>query len=273
MWDAPQSARYHNIMEQLRRFAATDNAGEVSLAVRSRMATRPGQPGLVWLGGFRSDMTGTKAEAMIALAQDLGAASLRFDYSGHGESGGRFVDGTISAWVQQCLALVRTFSEGPQVLVGSSMGAWIALRLVQELQNIGEQDRIGGLVLIAPAPDFISELIIPALTAEQKTELEATDQIVQPSAYCDEPTIITRALLDDGMRNRVLDGELTIGAPVHIIQGREDPDVPWQHAQRLCTHLAQDNVTLTMVRDGDHRLSRDEDIALISRSVRRFMIP
>jgi pimeloyl-ACP methyl ester carboxylesterase len=234
-----------------------------SIAVR----LRPGRaPGLVWLGGYRSDMRGTKAEALAEWAARTGHACLRHDYSGHGESGGRFEDGTISRWLAQSLAVFRAFTAGPQVLVGSSMGAWIALRMVQELRKAGEGERVGGLLLLAPAPDFTVELMEPQLTPAQRREIEENGFLAEPSAYSPEPNIYTRALFEDGRANRVLSGIVETGCPVHIIQGMADPDVPYTHAEKLVRHLPVCDVTLSLVRDGDHRLSRPQDIDLILRS-------
>ncbi len=227
-------------------------------------------PGLVWLGGFRSDMTGTKAESMVDTAARLGHASLRFDYSGHGESGGAFHDGTISKWVREAVAVILDQTAGPQILVGSSMGAWIALRLVEQLNGQGD-DRIAGLLLIAPAPDFTFELMEPSFTAEQKAALERDGRIEEPSEYSDQPTIITRALIEDGRANRVMKPGMKLGVPVRILQGSADPDVPPSHAGKLVSHLAQDDVSLTMVQGGDHRLSREADIALLTRMIEDMM--
>lgn len=235
------------------------------IAALVRDATDAGRhlPGLVWLGGYRSDMSGSKAVALCDHAGRQGRAMLRFDYSGHGASGGDFRAGTISRWLEESLAAFDTFTDGPQVLIGSSMGGWIALRMVQELRARGEGDRVAGLVLIAPAPDFTLELMEPDLTADQRAALEHNGYYEEPTPYGPDPNVFTRALFDDGRKNRVLDGLIETGAPVHIIQGMTDPDVPWRHALRLTEHLPSDNVTLTLIKDGDHRLSRDEDIARI----------
>jgi len=240
-----------------------DVAGD-RIAVRRRAGRNPG---LVWLGGYRSDMNGTKAREIDAWAARTGHACLRHDYSGHGESGGRFEDGTITRWVAQSLAVLRAFSSGPQVLIGSSMGAWIALRMVEELRKGGEDDRLAGLLLLAPAPDFTAELIEPQLTDAQRQELEEKGYFSETSEYSPEPNIYTRALIEDGRANRVLEGIVETGCPVHIIQGMQDPDVPYTHAETLMRHLPVCDVTLSLVRDGDHRLSRPQDIDLILRSI------
>jgi pimeloyl-ACP methyl ester carboxylesterase len=220
-------------------------------------------PGAVWLGGYRSDMAGTKAEALDGWAAREGRAFVRHDYSGHGESGGAFRDGTISRWLAQSLAVFRAFTEGPQVLVGSSMGGWIALRMVQELNRAGEGGRIAGLLLLAPAPDFTVELMEPALSEDMRRDLDEKGFFEEHSQYSPEPNIYTRALFEDGRLNRVLDGVVDTHCPVHILQGMDDPDVPHTHALKLIEHLPADDVTLSLIRDGDHRLSRPQDIAMM----------
>lgn len=235
-----------------------------TIAVRRRAGRAPG---LVWLGGYRSDMMGTKALALDEWAARSGHACLRHDYSGHGESGGRFEDGTISRWLVQSLAVFRAFTSGPQILVGSSMGAWIALRMIQELRKAGEGEKVAGLILLAPAPDFTVELMEPQLTEAQRREIEEKGFLSEPSEYSPEPNIYTKALFEDGMRNRVLEGIVETGCPVHILQGMNDPDVPYTHAEKLLRHLPICDVTLSLIRDGDHRLSRPQDIDLILRSV------
>lgn len=230
------------------------------IAVRRRPGTAPGA---VWLGGFLSDMTGTKAQALDGWAASGGHAFVRHDYSGHGESGGRFSDGTISRWLAQSLAVFRRFTTGPQILVGSSMGGWIALRMAQELARTGESARIAGMLLLAPAPDFTVELIEPALTDDLRRDLDEKGFFEEHSAYSPEPNIYTRALIEDGRKNRVLDGVIDTHCPVHILQGMQDPDVPHAHALRLLEHLPADDVTLSLIRDGDHRLSRPQDIAMM----------
>jgi pimeloyl-ACP methyl ester carboxylesterase len=235
-----------------------------TIAVRRR----PGNsPGLVWLGGFKSDMAGTKADTLDAWAAEHGHQFTRHDYSGHGISGGRFEDGTISRWLAESLAVFERFTDGPQILVGSSMGGWIALRMAQELAKAGQNGRVAGMLLIAPAPDFTAELMEPELTDEQRGALATNGYLEEPSEYSDEPNIYTKALFEDGRKNRVLTGTIDTHCPVHILQGMADPDVPYAHAHRLVEHLPADDVTLTLIRDGDHRLSRPQDLALLTRSV------
>ena len=225
------------------------------------------EPGLVWLGGFRSDMKGSKAAALAEWAAGHGRAFLRFDYSGHGESGGQFAEGTISRWLAESLEVFGQITAGRQVLVASSMGAWIALRMVEELHARSEGGRVAGLVLLAPAPDFTSELVEPALTRAQRRALDRKGCFEERSAYSDEPDIYTRALLEDGRENRVMTGPIDTRCPVHVLQGMADPDVPYAHALKLVSLLPADDVTLSLVPDGDHRLSRPQDIAMILRAV------
>ncbi len=234
-----------------------------AIAVRYR---KGGNPGLVWLGGFKSDMAGTKADVLDRWAAENGYAYTRHDYSGHGISGGRFEDGTISRWLTESLAVFDRFTEGPQILVGSSMGGWIALRMAQELNKAGRSDRLAGLLLIAPAPDFTVELMEPELTDAQRAALDSQGYFEEPSEYSDQPNVYTKALFEDGRQNRVLTGIIDTHCPVHILQGSADPDVPPAHAHRLIEHLPSDDATLTLVRDGDHRLSREEDLALLTRT-------
>lgn len=239
-------------------------AGGERIAVRHRAGRAPG---VVWLGGFRSDMIGTKAETLDRWAAQSGHAYLRHDYSGHGESGGRFVDGTISKWLDESLAVFRRFTSGPQILVGSSMGAWIALRMVAELRRAGEAERVAGMVLLAPAPDFTTELMQPQLTPEHRAALAAKGYFEETSEYSPEPNVYTRALFDDGRENRVMTGPIDTGCKVRILQGDADPDVPPDHARKLAALLPPSDVTLTLVAGGDHRLSRPEDLDLLVAAV------
>lgn len=248
------------------------NAGQVefvdvdgtAIAVRRQEGDAPG---VMWLGGYKSDMLGTKAEALAEWATGQGRAFLRHDYSGHGESGGEFADGTISKWLRESLAVFARHTRGPQVLVGSSMGGWIALRMVQELLRAGES-RVRGLVLIAPAPDFTAELVEPAMTDQQHRELAEKGYFEIPSDYVDEPYIYTRDLIVDGRSNLMMTAPIDTHCPVHILQGMQDESVPHSHALRLVSLLPADDVTLSLVPDGDHRLSRPQDIELLISAVR-----
>ncbi len=228
---------------------------------------QPNRPGFIWLGGFMSDMAGTKANAMVEMAADIGCSSLRFDYSGHGESGGKFIDGTISRWVDESVSVFLAHSSGPQILVGSSMGGWIALRLAQELNARGAGDRLAALLLIAPAPDFTRDLMEASFTDQQRRELIDRGYFEEVSEYSSDPNIITRKLIEDGRKNLVLNTNLSVGVPVRILQGMQDPDVPYQHALKLVESLPHDDVAITLIKGGDHRLSRDEDIARLQQTM------
>lgn len=234
--------------------------GEGEAARSIAVETREGAgPAIVWFGGFRSDMAGTKADAIDAWAAEAGRAFVRFDYSGHGVSGGRFEDGTISRWLEEGLAVLERFTTGRPVIVGSSMGGWIALLATRALRAKPGREA-AALVLIAPAPDFTERLMWDAFPPEAKQAIAETGIYLRPSDYSDDPYPITRALIEDGRRHLLLDGTIETGCPVHILQGMEDADVPWQHAMRLVEHLPADSVQITLVKDGDHRLSRPEDI-------------
>jgi pimeloyl-ACP methyl ester carboxylesterase len=229
-------------------------------------------PGLFWLSGYRSDMKGTKAEALARWAEAAGRSFIRFDYSGHGESGGAFADGTIGRWLAEALAVFDTCARGPQIVIGSSMGGWLALLMVRALrarQSAGASS-VAGLVLIAPAVDFTEELMWKRFTPEIKHELEQKGVWSRPSQYSDEPYLVTRQLIEEGRSHLLLGGMIETGAPVRILQGVEDPDVPWRHAVELLSRLASDDVVLTLVKDGDHRLSRPEDIERLIRAVAEF---
>ncbi|MCJ9695043.1 alpha/beta hydrolase [Rhizobium sp. PRIMUS64] len=265
------SDQLSNAQPQFLTVGEGEAAREIAMLVRPAQAGN-GAPALVWLSGYRSDMSGTKAVELDGLAAELGAACIRLDYSGHGLSGGSFGDGTISRWLEEALAVIRHVAPDRIVLVGSSMGGWIALRLAQELARQGgpklEGPKLEGMVLIAPAPDFTSELIEPNLKAKERKSLAERGYFEERSQYSPEPNIYTRALIEDGRENRVLDGIIETGCPVHILQGMKDADVPHAHAMKLVEHLPADDVVLTFIRDGDHRLSRPGDIALLVSAVK-----
>lgn len=226
----------------------------------------PGKlPGLMWLSGFKSDMSGSKAKALADFAEERGQDVVRFDYSGHGASGGDFEAACVSDWLAEAEAVFDRFCTGDTVLVGSSMGGWLALLLALSRKATA---RIKGLVLIAPAVDFTEELMWKQrFTDDIRRAIMETGRWAQPSAYDDGPYVITKKLIEDG-RNHLLFGQpLHFGCPVTILQGAEDPDVPADHAQRLVEALPQDDVTFTLVPDGDHRLSRPQDVDLLLRAV------
>lgn len=239
------------------------------IAVR---ALEGASPGLLWLGGFKSDMKGTKAVALAQWAAAHGRACVRFDYSGHGESDGAFADGTIGRWLEDSIAVFEAVCRGPQIVVGSSMGGWIGLLLVQELRRRvaakeAQSASVAGLVLIAPAVDFTEVLMWQRFPRKIQREIEETGVWARPSEYANEAYPITRQLIEEGRNHLLLGGMIETGCPVRILQGVQDPDVPWNHAVELVSRLAQDDVVLTLVKDGDHRLSRPEDIERLTGTI------
>lgn len=218
-------------------------------------------PTVVWLGGFRSDMTGTKAQALADRAAGRGRRFVRFDYSAHGQSSGDFLQATVTRWRSDALAVIDALTEGPLVLVGSSMGGWLAC-----LAALARPERVRGLVLVAPAADFTERLIRPGLSAQALRAI-ATDGVwMRPSIYGD-PDPVTRALLEDGARWSILPGPVAIDAPVRILQGGQDDAVPWRHALALAEAITAPDLVFTLIRDGDHRLSRPPDLERLSAAV------
>jgi pimeloyl-ACP methyl ester carboxylesterase len=213
-------------------------------------------PTLVWLGGFRSEMSGTKAQALAGWAEDVGRDFLRFDYFGHGASDGAFEEGTITRWRQDTLAVIDALTQGPLILVGSSMGGWLAC-----LAALSRPDRVAALLLVAPAADFTERLLKPELGREALAEIRAHGVCRRPSEYDPEGYPITRNLLEDGARWSILPGPIPIEAPVRILQGGADPDVPWRHALDLAMASKSQDLVFSLIRDGDHRLSRPQDLA------------
>ncbi len=255
--------------------AATELAAEVSdgagalqflelpgrrLAYRKRLATDRTRDcaGILFLPGFRSDMAGTKATFLDDLCAARGLPYVRFDYSGHGASSGQFEDGTIGAWAADAIAVIDHVADGPLVLVGSSMGGWIML-----LAALARPERIAGLVGLAPAPDFTEALIWNRLSDEERDRLLSAGRLETPSAYSDEPTVITRALIEEGRRHLLLSAPIGIRCPVRLLHGMADPDVPHRLSLDLAERLVSDDVRVTLIKDGDHRLSREEDLALL----------
>jgi pimeloyl-ACP methyl ester carboxylesterase len=220
-------------------------------------------------------MRGTKAQALAQWATEHGRACVRFDYSGHGESSGDFAEGTIGSWLEDSLVVFETFCRGPQIVVGSSMGGWMALLLLRELKARAAGGRpvpasVAALVLIAPAVDFTEVLMWQKFPPKVKETLEREGAWRRPSDYSEEPYVITRKLIEEGRNHLLLRGLIETGCPVRILQGVQDPDVPWMHAVDLSARLAQDDVVLTLVKDGDHRLSRPEDIERLLHAVAEF---
>lgn len=233
--------------------------GGTTIAYRSS----PGVgPGLVFLTGFRSDMGGTKAVALERWAQDRGRAFIRFDYHAHGMSSGDWADGCIGRWRDDALAVLDQLTDGPQILVGSSMGGWIALLLA-----LARPERVAGLMGIAPAPDFTERMIRSRLTDAQRLALETQGRFIAPSAYDPEGYPITQHLLEEARAHLLLSGPIPIRCPVRLLHGQRDPDIPWRTSLDLADALESPDVQVTLVKDGDHRLSRDADIALMLRLV------
>ena len=214
-----------------------------------------------------SDMTSTKAQALDRWCAEQGRGMLRFDYAGHGRSEGRFEDGTIGAWAQDALTVMRASTSGPQILVGSSMGAWIALLVARSLALAGEENRLVGMVLVAPAVDFTEWLMWDRFEPDVRRTIEQDGVWHRPSPYGDTPYPITRALIEDGRAQSLLGATIHAHCPVHILQGMQDEDVPWSHAMLLVEHLHADPVSITLIKDGDHRLSREQDIAALISAV------
>ncbi len=224
-------------------------------------------PGLVWFGGFKSDMTGTKAEHLANWAAKAGRAFLRFDYSGHGASDGRFENGTISSWLSDALAAFDQLTDGPQVLIGSSMGGWIAALLALRRPN-----DIVGTVFIAPAPDFTEVLLWEQLTGPERDQVLTHGRLVEHSPYSPEPSIITRALIEDGRKHLILGRPIGIAAPVRILQGMADEDVPWRHALAFAECLETDDLVVTLIKAGDHRLSKPHELAAIIAAIENLSV-
>jgi len=219
------------------------------------------EPTVVFLPGFGSDMTGEKATSLAAFCDTIGQAMLRFDYSGHGESDGRFEEGTIGQWTEDALAIIDALSTGPLVLVGSSMGGWIAL-----LAALARPERVAGIVGIAAAPDFTEILMWQSMTFEERDRLMADGVLFAPNRY-GPPTPITRALIEEGRTHLLLDRPIPLTCPVRLLHGQNDQDVPWELALRLSDRLESTDVQVILVKDGEHRLSRPADLALLHRTL------
>ena len=253
--------------EHLTTLTAGSSPIQRVIAVRMREGK---SPGLFWLGGFKSDMKGTKAQALDCWAESEGRACVRFDYSGHGKSEGTFADGTIGRWLEESLAVYMQFAKGPQVIVGSSMGGWLALLLARTLAERKGAGTLAGMVLIAPAVDFTEELMWKQFSDKTKKEIENNGSWLRPSAYGEDPYPITRGLIEDGRKHLLLGGLIETRCPVHILQGVQDPDVPWMHAVELVSRFSRDDVVLTLIKDGDHQLSRPEDIDRLIAAIKEF---
>ncbi|MCF6302609.1 MAG: alpha/beta hydrolase [Devosiaceae bacterium] len=249
-----EKMKYLNIgtAKNLRNIAIEESAGDI--------------PGLFWLGGFKSTMEGTKAKALVAIGDELGVGVIRFDYSGHGASSGDFIEGTISDWLEEALAAFEQTS-GEQIIIGSSMGAWLALLLNQKLKR---QNRIKSLVLIAPAVDMTHDLMVSDFSDAELKSLEENGFVERPSDY-DEPYILTKKLLDDGATHSLFGTPIQTGCPVHIMHGGKDTAVPTSHALKLVSHILLDPVFFTLIPDGDHSLSRPQDLLLLKSTLSRII--
>jgi pimeloyl-ACP methyl ester carboxylesterase len=240
--------------------------GKAKRRIAVRITEGQGTP-VVWLGGFKSDMTSTKAARIDEWCQANNRPMVRMDYAGHGESSGRFQDFVFSDWLEDARAVLKAFVRQPPILVGSSMGGWMSMLIAKRLFEAGERNAFAGLVLIAPACDFTKELMWPQFPDHVKQEIMNKGFFNLPSAYSEEPTPITKALIEDGDKNLVFGTTFQVGCAIHILQGMKDPDVPFQHALKLVEHLPLDPVTTTLINDGDHRLSREQDIAMLIKAV------
>ena len=233
--------------------------GRETIAYRSMAGSTPG---VMFCGGFMSDMTGTKATALEAHCRRTGRAFVRFDYSGHGESGGAFRDGTIGGWRDDALAVLDRIASGPQVLVGSSMGGWIVLLLA-----LARPERVAGVVGVAAAPDFTEDLIWSTLDDEGRRTLAESGEIVMPCDYGEDPYPITMGLIEEGRDHLLLRTPIALRGPIHLLQGMRDEDVPWRTALRIAERAESEDVVVELIKDGDHRLSRDQDLARLCTAV------
>ena len=213
-------------------------------------------PTVIFLGGYRSDMTGTKAMFLNDWCRDRGYGFLRFDYSGHGESSGTFKDGTLGCWIADACSVIEATTTGPLILVGSSMGGWIMLHVALQMKA-----RVVGLIGIAAAPDFTRDLMCQELTVDQRNALQRDGEIIMESAYDEAGYVLTRHFLDDGAKHLLLDATIDIGCPIILMHGMQDAEVPWQTGIRLTDALASKDVRVTLVKSGDHRLSSDQELA------------
>ncbi len=236
-----------------------DRPGGHSLAYH---ATPGGLPGVVFLGGFASDMTGTKALALEEHCRKRGRAYLRFDYLGHGQSSGAFADGTIGRWADDAIAALDQLTEGPQVLVGSSMRGWIML-----LAALARRERVAGLVGIAAAPDFTEDLMWTGLDEARRETLMRDGVVELPSDYGDEPTLISRALIEEGRDHLLLGNPIALSCPVRLLHGMADSSVPWRTALTIADKLASTDVEVVLVKGGDHRLSEPADLERLGRTL------
>jgi pimeloyl-ACP methyl ester carboxylesterase len=218
-------------------------------------------PGLIFMSGFMSDMNGSKALALEQHCQERGLAFLRFDYMGHGNSSGNFADGTIGLWAENALTAFDELTEGPQIIIGSSMGGWMMI-----LTAVSRPERVAGLVGIAAAPDFTEDLLPKQLTKIQLSKIQEDGFVVIPSEY-ETPYTITKTLLDDGTQHLVLRNEIPLDCPIRLLHGLEDTSVPWETALKIQNMVRSNDVEVTLIKNGDHRLSREEDLEKLKKTV------
>ena len=223
-------------------------------------------PTLIWCGGLKSDMEGGKAVHLHAWAKHRGQAFIRFDYFGHGESSGEFIEGTMSRWAADVNFVRETLAHGPVIMIGSSMGGWASL-----LAALESPDQVKGLVLINPAPDFTEKLTVAGWSEAQIKALENDGVVYEPSGY-EEPYAYSRALIEDGRTRQILDNPIPLTCPIRILQGYEDNAVPWTYAKRLLDQLDSEDVSYSLVKGGDHSLSRHSDLKLIENAIELLSI-
>lgn len=219
-------------------------------------------PGVIFCGGFMSDMQATKALALEKYCRELGLSYVRFDYTGRGQSSGKFADGTISRWRDDALAVFDQVTEGPQILIGSSMGGWIGLLIAMT-----RPDRVKAFIAIAPAPDFTEDLVWEKFSPQHQAELMTKGVIYESSPYSDDPYMITRALIEDGRNNLIMDKPILLNVRVRILQGMQDQDVPWQRTMQLVEKIQSNDLRVTLIKDGEHRLAREQDLALLRQTL------
>lgn len=251
------------------QFLRVDGVPERSIAYIADAGAPGKTPGVMWLSGLKSEMTSTKASVIAAWAAEHGLPCTRFDYSGHGQSPGRFEDGTVGAWLAEAQAMFREVTVGPQILIGSSMGGYIALLLLRTLMRDHPQDaeRIKALLLIAPAWDMTERLMWGRFSEAIRREIMEKGVYLRPSKYGDGDYAISWRLIEDGRDHLIGDAPFDPGRPIHVLHGLLDPDVPWEHTLDLVAHLSGDHVRVSAVPDGEHRLSRPEDLELMIRTL------
>lgn len=253
--------------ENVKKITVGNGAKARKIALLQQSGTK-GTTGLFWLNGYKSSMLGQKARAVADWAAGSGVSCTRMDYSGHGQSEGHFEDGTISRWLEEALVIFEERTSGPQIIIGSSMGGWLALLLALTVKPL---KKVKGIILIAPAWDMTEKLMWAHFPDEIKAQIEREGFYARPSAYGDGDYVITKKLIEDGRNHLIQDKKLHFGCPIHIVHGRQDPDVAWSHGQALMALLPLDDVRFSLIHDGDHRLSRTEDIGVLIRLIEEMM--